>query len=64
MISKVLHIPDWLPGSRIKREAREAYAWRNKMVDTPHQYVQERMVSFGRAERNEIVTRYRHPRIT
>ena len=46
IIWKVLHIPDWLPGSWIKREAREAYAWRTKLIETPYQYVQERMVSF------------------
>ncbi|KAF8545990.1 cytochrome P450 [Imleria badia] len=37
----LLHIPDWLPGSWIKREAEEAYAWRNKMVETPYRHVQE-----------------------
>ena len=47
IIGKVLHIPDWLPGSQIQREAREAYARRNKMVEMPYRYVQECMVSFG-----------------
>ncbi|KAF8549302.1 cytochrome P450 [Imleria badia] len=39
----LLHIPDWLPGSWIKREAKEAYTWRDKLVETPYRYVQERM---------------------
>jgi len=39
----VLHIPDWLPGSSVKREARTASDWANKMVETPYQYVQKRM---------------------
>ncbi|KAF8553813.1 cytochrome P450 [Imleria badia] len=41
----ILHIPDWLPGSWIKREAKEAYAWRNKMVETLYRDVRERMES-------------------
>ncbi|KAF8552908.1 cytochrome P450 [Imleria badia] len=45
-LSFLVHIPDWLPGSWIKREVKEAYAWRNKMVETPYRYAQERMVSF------------------
>lgn len=44
-LEKVLHIPDWLPGSWIKREAKTAYGWRNKIVEMPYQYVQKRMVS-------------------
>ncbi|KAN0086124.1 Cytochrome P450 [Tylopilus felleus] len=39
----LLHIPDWLPGSWIKRNVKEAYVWRNKMVETLYQYARERM---------------------
>lgn len=42
---KVMYIPDWLPGSRIKREAREASTLRNKMIEMPYQYVRKRMVN-------------------
>lgn len=45
LYGKVLHIPEWLPGSWIRREASEAYGWRNKMVETPYRYARERMVS-------------------
>lgn len=45
-LGKVLRVPDWLPGSWIKREAKEACTWMNKLVETPYQYVQKRMVSF------------------
>ncbi|KAI9570682.1 cytochrome P450 [Boletus coccyginus] len=41
----LLYIPDWLPGSWIKREAREAATLRNKMIETPFQYVRKRMES-------------------
>ncbi|KAF8555762.1 cytochrome P450 [Imleria badia] len=41
----LLYLPDWLPGSWIKREMKEARAWRNKMVETPYRYAQERMES-------------------
>ncbi|KAF8840184.1 cytochrome P450 [Paxillus ammoniavirescens] len=39
----VLHIPDWLPGSSVKREARTASDWATKMVEIPYQYVLKRM---------------------
>ena len=45
-ILKVVYMPDWLPGSWIKREAREASTLRNKMIEMPCQYVRKRMVSF------------------
>ena len=40
-------MPDWLPGSWMKREAKNAYAWRKELVETPYQYTKARMVSFG-----------------
>ena len=43
---KVLHIPDWLPGSSIKRDARELCARRNWFVETFYRDVKGRMVSF------------------
>ncbi|KIJ11837.1 hypothetical protein PAXINDRAFT_15291 [Paxillus involutus ATCC 200175] len=39
----LLRIPDWLPGSSLKREAKTASEWAVKMVETPYQYAQERM---------------------
>ncbi|KAF8555769.1 cytochrome P450 [Imleria badia] len=44
----LLHIPEWLPGSWIRRKAKEAYAWRNEMTRSLYGYVQERMDSKGR----------------
>ncbi|KAI9570681.1 cytochrome P450 [Boletus coccyginus] len=41
----LLYIPNWLPGSWIKREAREAATLRNKMIEMPYHYVQNRMES-------------------
>ncbi|KAH0833379.1 cytochrome P450 [Lanmaoa asiatica] len=41
----LLHIPEWLPGSWIKREARVAREWGVKMVEAPYQYVRKRMES-------------------
>jgi hypothetical protein len=41
----LLHIPDWLPGSWIQREAKVAYESRNKLVETPYRYVQQCMKS-------------------
>jgi len=41
----LLHMPDWLPGSWIKREANEAYELRNKLLAMPYEYVQKRMAS-------------------
>ncbi|KIK75255.1 hypothetical protein PAXRUDRAFT_18423 [Paxillus rubicundulus Ve08.2h10] len=38
-------IPDWLPGSFLKREAKTACEWSVKAVETPYEYAQERMVS-------------------
>ncbi|KIK97281.1 hypothetical protein PAXRUDRAFT_239039 [Paxillus rubicundulus Ve08.2h10] len=39
----LLQIPDWLPGSSLKRNARISYGWAVKMVETPYQYVQKQM---------------------
>ena len=67
LFGKVLHIPDWLPGSWIKCEARVAYAWRTKLVETPYRYVQERMVSFGWSRKTGDVTKwycFRNPKST
>ncbi|KIK94564.1 hypothetical protein PAXRUDRAFT_441457 [Paxillus rubicundulus Ve08.2h10] len=36
-------IPDWLPGSSFKREAKTACEWSVKAVETPYEYAQERM---------------------
>jgi hypothetical protein len=41
----LLHIPDWLPGSWIKHEARVARGLGAKMVEAPYQYVQKRLQS-------------------
>ncbi|KIJ12560.1 hypothetical protein PAXINDRAFT_14641 [Paxillus involutus ATCC 200175] len=41
----LLRIPDWFPGSSIKREARASSEWAVKMMETPYQYVQKRMES-------------------
>ncbi|KIK95905.1 hypothetical protein PAXRUDRAFT_826534 [Paxillus rubicundulus Ve08.2h10] len=43
MFPFLLRIPDWFPGSSIKREARISYDWAIKMVETPYQHVQKRM---------------------
>ncbi|KIJ11833.1 hypothetical protein PAXINDRAFT_33646, partial [Paxillus involutus ATCC 200175] len=43
MFPFLLRIPDWLPGSSIKREAKTASEWAVKAVETPYQYAQERM---------------------
>ncbi|KIJ11836.1 hypothetical protein PAXINDRAFT_171580 [Paxillus involutus ATCC 200175] len=39
----LLRIPDWLPGSSLKREAKTTCEWAVKTVETPYQYAQERM---------------------
>ncbi|KIJ08454.1 hypothetical protein PAXINDRAFT_18409 [Paxillus involutus ATCC 200175] len=39
----LLHIPDWFPGSSLKREAKHSREWARKLIDTPYQYVQKRM---------------------
>lgn len=41
----VLKLPDWCPGSSIKRDARISTNSINEMVDVPFQYVQRRMVT-------------------
>ncbi|KIJ12558.1 hypothetical protein PAXINDRAFT_14638 [Paxillus involutus ATCC 200175] len=41
----LLHIPNWLPGSWIRREARASYEWAVKMIETPYQYAQKQMES-------------------
>ncbi|KIK75722.1 hypothetical protein PAXRUDRAFT_473436 [Paxillus rubicundulus Ve08.2h10] len=38
-------IPDWLPGSSLKHEAKTACEWSVKVIETPYEYAQERMVS-------------------
>ncbi|KIK93319.1 hypothetical protein PAXRUDRAFT_12727 [Paxillus rubicundulus Ve08.2h10] len=43
MFPFLLRIPDWLPGSSIKCEARSSSEWALKMMETPYQYVQKRM---------------------
>ncbi|KIK91718.1 hypothetical protein PAXRUDRAFT_148866 [Paxillus rubicundulus Ve08.2h10] len=43
MFPFLLRIPDWLPGSSIKRGAKTACEWAVKTVETPYQYAQERM---------------------
>ena len=53
LISEVLHIPEWLPGSWINREARVAREWGVRMVEAPYQYVQRRMVSIVRLDRGQ-----------
>ncbi|KAG6374677.1 cytochrome P450 [Boletus reticuloceps] len=40
---EVLHIPDWLPGSWIKHEARVARELGAKTVEAPYEYVQKRI---------------------
>ena len=45
VVLEVLHIPDGLPGSSIKHEARVSRELGAKMVDVPYQDVQRRMVS-------------------
>ncbi|KAF8555766.1 cytochrome P450 [Imleria badia] len=44
----LLHIPEWLPGSWIRRKAKEAYAWRNEMTRSLYGYVQQRVDSKDR----------------
>ncbi|KIJ10807.1 hypothetical protein PAXINDRAFT_172032 [Paxillus involutus ATCC 200175] len=39
----LLRIPDWLPGSSLKCEARSSYEWATKTVEDPYQYAQKRM---------------------
>jgi hypothetical protein len=53
-LSKVVYIPDWLPGSRIKRETREASTLRDKMIEMPYQYVRKRMVSCALPGRTRV----------
>ncbi|KIJ08218.1 hypothetical protein PAXINDRAFT_102650 [Paxillus involutus ATCC 200175] len=47
---RVLHIPDWLPGSSIKREARTTSDLAIKMVEIPYQYAK------GRTEAKQQLT--------
>ena len=46
LCGKVLHIPDWFPGSWISRDAKEVRACRNWFVEMSYRDVKERMVSF------------------
>ncbi|KIK80526.1 hypothetical protein PAXRUDRAFT_15742 [Paxillus rubicundulus Ve08.2h10] len=39
----LLQIPDWFPGSSLKREAKRSREWASKLIETPYQYVQKRM---------------------
>ncbi|KIJ17980.1 hypothetical protein PAXINDRAFT_9069 [Paxillus involutus ATCC 200175] len=43
MFPFLLHIPDWLPGLSLKREAEIACEWAVKLVETPYQYAQKHM---------------------
>ncbi|KAF8842616.1 cytochrome P450 [Paxillus ammoniavirescens] len=43
MFPFLLHIPDWLPGSSLKRQARTSRDWAIKAVEIPYQYVQKQM---------------------
>ncbi|KIJ14780.1 hypothetical protein PAXINDRAFT_12350 [Paxillus involutus ATCC 200175] len=43
MFPFLLHIPDWLPGSSLKREARFACDCAINMVETPYQYAKRRV---------------------
>lgn len=66
LIGKVLDVPDWLPKACqwLKHEAKAACVWRDKMMETPYQYVQKRLVSFVEFENRMVVTRrsyYRSP---
>ncbi|KIJ12559.1 hypothetical protein PAXINDRAFT_118044 [Paxillus involutus ATCC 200175] len=45
MFPFLLRIPDWFPGSSIKREARTSSEWAVKMMETPYKYVQKQMES-------------------
>ncbi|KAF9232016.1 cytochrome P450 [Melanogaster broomeanus] len=45
----LLRIPDWLPGSSLKRRAKTSYDLGTKMVETPYQYVQKRMAAASRS---------------
>ncbi|KIJ08220.1 hypothetical protein PAXINDRAFT_120485 [Paxillus involutus ATCC 200175] len=38
-------IPDWVPGSSLKREAKTSCEWAVKTAETPYQYAQKRTVS-------------------
>jgi hypothetical protein len=40
----VLNLPDWCPGSSIKRDAQIAKKLTNEMVDVPFEYVKQHMV--------------------
>ena len=48
IVLAVLRIPDRLPGSWIKHEARVARELGAKMIEAPYQYVHKRMVSLVR----------------
>ena len=43
---KVLHIPEWLPGSWIGREAKKASRWMDEIVESLYRYAQEHMLCF------------------
>ncbi|KIJ58388.1 hypothetical protein HYDPIDRAFT_34241 [Hydnomerulius pinastri MD-312] len=47
MFPFLLHLPDWFPGSSIKREANYSKRWSTEMVENPYQYVQKRMETGG-----------------
>lgn len=41
---EVLYLPDWFPGSSLKREAKHARDLSIKLTEIPYQHVEERMV--------------------
>jgi hypothetical protein len=42
---QVSFIPDWFPGTGFKKTAREWANTLNEMIERPHQYVKDQMVS-------------------
>lgn len=44
---EVLHIPDWFPGSSLKREAKYAYGLSRKVIEMSFQYTEDRMVTLA-----------------
>jgi len=44
-LSQVRHIPDWVPGAGFKRKASAWASTLREMVDLPHNFVKQQMVS-------------------
>jgi hypothetical protein len=44
-VSPVRHIPDWVPGAGFKRRASAWATTLREMVDLPHNFVKQQMVS-------------------